>query len=329
MLRIRSLFVLALLAGCDASGDTPADASELATASVSADASASAALDARAVGLTSHFRSWLSANGYGAYDFGRADLDGGSYGGRTSAGQGVSEHPVIFVHGNAGKALDWEPSLRTFHGKGYSTAELYATTWGPASVSQTAAQYHSRAHIERVRAFIVAVQAYTGAPRVDVVSHSMGVTLARKAIKGGGGHDALAGGAYTLGGPLTNSVDTFVGIAGANWGLVSCYQTGPTTPTCGSTNGLYPGVNGYGWGLSDVLGDLNATQGYEGRYVYSIWSTADQVIGYDNYVWGRRTSAVPGQDGQRTYSAAPYGHWGSRDRTGYVQWRMVRDHTTG
>jgi hypothetical protein len=329
------LFLLALgtvSAGCADGLVTEDPSGPLAPATAE---SPGASLTSSAVGLTSDFRTWLSANGYAGYDFARSDVGGGSYGGRTSSGQAVRNHPVIFIHGNSDQALrtnagqtGWTASIDYFQQQGYTSAELYATTWGPANPLASASQYHSRENVERIRAFIQAVKAYTGASKVDIVAHSMGVTLARKAIKGGSGYDALGGGSYDLGSSLTGSVDTFVGIAGANWGLVSCYYSGPSTPTCGSTNGLYPGYNSWRYGLSSFLSDLNGSSGYEGGYVYSIWSTADQVIGYNNYVWGRRTSQIPGQDGQRTFSGAPYGHLGSKDQTAYYQWRMVRYHST-
>ena len=44
-----------------------------------------------------------------------------------------------------------------------------------------------------VRAFIEAVITYTKASHIVVVSHSMGVTLARKVIKGGKGYDQHVG----------------------------------------------------------------------------------------------------------------------------------------
>ena len=55
----------------------------------------------------------------------------------------------------------------------------------------------------------------------------MGVTLARKAFKGGPGHDSLGGGSYNLGAALTPSVDSFVGI----YGSVPCGQFGCKDPT--------------------------------------------------------------------------------------------------
>lgn len=302
--------------------------------------SASAQLESDpAYGLSSDFRNWLSANGYGSYSFQRTDVPGGSYGGRTFAGQAVVNQPVIFIHGNSDSALGtgsaaftgWTSSIQYFKSQGYTSAELYATTWGPANAAFSSQQYHSKDHLTRIRAFIQAVKAYTGATKVDIVTHSMGVTLARKAVKGGSGNDSLAGGAYNLGSSLTSSVDAFVGIAGANRGLVSCYLSGPTTPTCGSTNGLYPGylVGGFGpYGVSSFLVDLAATSHYEGSYVYSIWSSADEVIGYGTIVYGQSTCRIPAQNGEKTFSGYPYGHIGSKDQTGYWQWRMVKFHTT-
>lgn len=288
--------------------------------------------------ITPHFEAWLSSHGYGGYDFARRDVAGGSYGGKTGDADVPVNQPVIFIHGNGDSALGtgvvgmtgWNASLAYFQSKGYRSSELYATTWGPADPLQSALQYHSRSHLERVRAFIQAVKAYTGASKVDVVAHSMGVTLARKAIQGGAGHDSLGGGAYNLGAALTSSVDAFVGIAGGNRGLVACYLSGPTTPTCGNTNGLYPGylVGLYGpFGVSELLTGLNATSRYEGSYRFSIWSTVDEVIGYGNLVYGRYTSQIPGQTGEKRYGAVPYGHFGCKDQTGAVQWKMVTAHS--
>jgi triacylglycerol lipase len=292
-----------------------------------------------AYGLSGDFRNWLTANGYGSYGFTRTDVPGGSYGGRAVAGQAVVQQPVIFIHGNSDSALGtgsslatgWRASIEYFKSQGYTSAELYATTWGPANSAFSSQQYHSKDNLLRLRAFIQAVKAYTGAAKVDIVTHSMGVTLARKAIKGGSGNDSLAGGAYNLGASLTSSVDTFVGIAGANRGLTTCYLSGPTTPTCGNTNGFYPGylVGGFGpYGVSAFLVELANASHYEGTYVYTIWSSADEVIGYGTTVYGQSTCRIPAQNGEKTFSGYPYGHIGSKDQTGYWQWRMVKDHAT-
>jgi hypothetical protein len=303
---------------------------------VAASAAAQSSSDP-ATGLTTDFRNWLTANGYGGYHFERSDVAGGAYGGRTSAGQAVVNQPVIFIHGNSDSALGttspytgFYNSIAYFKSQGYTSAELYATTWGPADPFQAALQYHSKeSMVNRIRAFILAVKAYTGATKVDVVTHSMGVTLARKAIKGGSAYDSAAGGTYSLGSSLTTSVDAFVGISGANRGLVACYNSGPTTPTCSDVNGLYPGyfIGVFGpYDVSSILVDMNATSHYEGSFVYTIWSTVDEVIGYGDVVWGQYTSRIPGQNGEVVFGSAPYGHFGCKDLTGYYQWRMVKFH---
>ncbi|MBX7220158.1 MAG: lipase [Blastocatellia bacterium] len=291
--------------------------------------------NASTTGFTTHFRTWLQANGYGSYNFERDDLVGGSYGGKASSADTVVNQPVIFIHGNSDKAVGstagqtgWTASIDYFLAQGYKTSEVYATTWGPADPLLSPYQYHSKTYLTKIRAFIQAVKAYTGATKVDVVCHSMGVTLARKAIKGGSANDALEGGAYNLGSSLTSSVDTFVGIAGANWGLTSCYQTNGSTPTCAVTNGLYPGYYYGPLGLSNILTDINATSHYEGTYVYTIWSTVDEVVGYGSIVWGQYTCQIPGQNGEKRYTAAPYGHFNCKDLTPYYQLRMVKYHST-
>jgi hypothetical protein len=287
-------------------------------------------------GFTSHFRTWLSANGYDSYNLVRTDLAGGSYGGKASSTDTVVNQPVIFIHGNSDKAIGtgaagqsgWNASIEYFQARGYKPSELYATTWGPADASMSAYQYHSKTYVMKVRKLIEAVKAYTGAAKVDIIAHSMGVTLARKAILGGYANDSAEGGQYYIGPSLTASVDTFVGIAGANRGLVSCYQTGGTSPTCAATNGLYPGYwNGVSVsGRSAYLENLMSTSKYEGAYRYSIWSTDDEVIGYNNVVYYDYTSRIPGQTGEKVYSGYPYGHFGVKDQTQAAQYSMVRSH---
>ena len=41
---------------------------------------------------------------------------------------------------------------------------------------------------------------------------------------------------------------------------------------------------------------------YEGAYRYSIWSTADEIIGYGDVVYYDYTSRIPGQTGEKVYS---------------------------
>jgi len=287
-------------------------------------------------GLSLHFRRWLERQGLSHYDFPRDDLAGGSFGGRHLAEDPIRHDPIVFIHGNSDRAtgtgngvpLGWAATLRFFLDQGYSLAELYATTWGPADAAEAADQIHSWKVIARLRAFIEAVLAYTGAEKLDVIGHSMGVTLARKAIKGGMLDDPSADGPRDLGPPLTDRIDTFVGVAGANWGLANCFGAVWSAPTCSSEVGFFPGVLFLGrlWGLSDYLDELNADPGFEGEHVYSIWSRDDPLIGYGGLVNGRYTSEIPGQDGEKVFSGYPYGHFCVRDLSAPVQLQMVKDH---
>ncbi len=287
--------------------------------------------------LTPHFRTWLVAHGYGGFHFERSDLEASSFGGKQDDADPIAHRPVIFVHGNSDRALGTPPDLTGFVASrdyflknGYSAAELYATTWGPADPARKLEQYHSRLYLTQVRAFIEAVRAYTGAAKVDVIAHSMGVTLARKAISGGRASDSLDGGRYDLG-PRLGYVSTFIGIAGANQGLYGCYLTGATTPACGATNGFYPGylIGFLGpYGVSEILQNVNSATHYEANYVYSIWSSDDEIINahlpLGGLVYGKYTSQIPGQDGEKRYSS--YSHNENKDLTSAVQLEMLRFH---
>lgn len=285
--------------------------------------------------ITPHFQNWLNANGYAEYGFSNPNISGDSYGGKADNNTPVNRQPVIFIHGNSDKAVGylgttqsgWTGSLNYFHSQGYTEAELYAVTWGDANPLQSANQTHSKPVIERLRAFVEAVIDYTGASKVDIVTHSMGVTLTRKVIEGGTAYDPNNGGSYNLGAALTNKVDGFVGIAGANQGLSNCYPyPSYLTPTCDDETGLYPGYLFWGsvLGESDILQDINSSSGYEGSYRYSIWSTNDVIVGYGCLVYGSNTCYIPGQTGTKNYPI--YGHFGLKDNTGSAQYSMIVNH---
>lgn len=263
--------------------------------------------------FSSDFKQWLQTHGYGKYDFAKGNVP--AFGGKAGPGDKVTKEPVIFIHGNSDSAAGWKSSIESFAKQGYKPSEMYAMTWGPANPMKASQQHHSEKYLEEVRAFIQAVKEYTGAEKVDVIGHSMGVTLARKAIQGGDGFDPYAGKKFDLGKPLTNSVDTFVGIAGANHGLASALMTGDLVPTTNRTSGLHP--------ASSFLKDINATKHDEGAHVYSIWSNADELVGVGLAGF---TSPIPGQDGQKAYGTYPFGHMGLKNLTADTQLAMIRDH---
>jgi len=263
--------------------------------------------------FSNDFQKWLHANGYGKYDFAKGNVP--AFGGKSRAGEKVTKEPVIFIHGNSDSAAGWKGSIEGFSKAGYKQSDMYAMSWGPANPMKAGEQHHSKKYLEEVRAFIEAVKKYTGAEKVDVIGHSMGVTLARKAIQGGDGYDPIARQKYDLGGALTSSVDTFVGIAGANHGLAAALWTGDMVPTTNKTSGLHP--------QSEILKDLNAVDHDEGAHVYSIWSHADEVVGVGLAGF---TSPIEGQDGQKVYGTFPFGHMGVKNLTAETQLAMIRDH---
>ncbi|WP_129117016.1 esterase/lipase family protein [Halegenticoccus tardaugens] len=106
--------------------------------------------------------------------------------------------PVVFVHGNGRDACDWRAHRDYLRERGYAADDLWAITFRrPSSThDEMAAQ---------LEAFVARVRAHTGRERVSVVAHSLGVTGARYWMDAHDRYDA---------------VDTFVGLAGANHGLV-------------------------------------------------------------------------------------------------------------
>src|SRR4029079_1957123 len=81
--------------------------------------------------------------------------------------------------------------------------------------------------------FIAAVKAYTGKSKVDILAHSMGVTVALHGITFGG---------------LWGSIGSFVNVAGGLRGLSSCLAVGfanPAFPTCGSQNVFNANIFGF------------------------------------------------------------------------------------
>lgn len=301
--------------------------------------------------LTADFQSFLQSNSkYSAYasQFVRTDLGVyGSYGGRTSPGQKVVNQPVIFIHGNSDMALNnpnnqnidakdqtgWSNNIQYFTSQGYTSAELYATTWGPANPSLASDQTHSCEYLKYLRAFVEAVIDYTGADKVDVIGHSMGVTLGRKILQGGSNTDSKASGGAScnIGSSLKPQVDSFVGICGGNRGLTACYADEFIAATCNNVNGFFPGncatlvCNNLPNSAADFLVALNAMSGTESQYLFTMWSTVDTVIGEGDEVWGEPTSRVPGQDAE--YVSNTLDHMPMKEDTSMYQYNAVTKHS--
>ncbi len=277
--------------------------------------------------LSDDFQTWLGANGYAADDFASVGA-GGSFGGRAAAGDPVAKIPIVFVHGNSDAAIGrsptdftgWDAPRRYFLAHGWTDAALYGTTWGPADAAKANDQTHDHAYLTRLRRFFSAVQQYVGAPKIVVVAHSMGTTLARKAIEGGSGEDAE--GSYALGAPLTSIVDTFVGIAGANLGLTGCYVQ-PDPPACSKIYGFWPGGDANA-GPATVLARMNATPHFEATHVFSLCSSDDEVLGLGGIVWGRDTCSIPGEDANARDDSLR--HVPLKDQSGPIVEKLITTH---
>ena len=166
------------------------------------------------------------------------------YGGFGGGSCTASKTPVVFLHGNGDEAKNWDAPSSTgvasaydaFKAAGYNDCELFGINWLSASERALPQfNYHKPSKADLISDFIWDVKAYTGASQVDVIGHSLGVTMALYALDEGS---------------LWSSTRRFLGIAGGMRGLASCTYVGyanPAFPTCGSQNvynsgifGLYP-----------------------------------------------------------------------------------------
>lgn len=149
---------------------------------------------------------------------------GGSYGGwggheHHGTDSGVERTPIVFVHGNQRDACDFEEYGLFFRQRSYLGDELWAITFAEASPSH-------EEMCNQLESFVGRVREYTGADRVQVVAHSLGVTGVRYWL------DRL---------DRYDWVDAFVGLAGANHGMVLssiCADVGLTYQTYRSSEFL-------------------------------------------------------------------------------------------
>ena len=179
----------------------------------------------------------------------------GGWGG-IRKGYPLRHHPVIFVHGNHSDAVDWYAVADRFLAAGYTDQELWAISYNglggqyagvpivcPCPPAPRAVAYSARSdvaphlaeagqyaandvNVPDLVAFVDAVRSYTGAAKVQLVGHSLGVTVIRKAM-----HDNPR---------LYRQVSAVVSIAGGNHGtslcrgfettLYSCDEVAPDTP---------------------------------------------------------------------------------------------------
>jgi len=139
----------------------------------------------------------------------------GGWGG-LARGYPLRHHPVIFVHGNTRDAGDWDEAGKSvkqrFLDAGYSMQELWAISYNGKSTKQlpspSQCRTNAQVNIPDLVAFVKAVAMYTGASKLDIIAHSLGVVLARK---------MMAEQPH-----LSRLIEDFVAIAGPNHGTTVC-----------------------------------------------------------------------------------------------------------
>ena len=134
----------------------------------------------------------------------------------------IERTPVIFLHGNNDTPFPTacnpygavHAMAQYFLDHGYRASELWGLGYQgdqcdlvATPTNRSGVAHSTAANVPDLRAFIHAVLAYTGAKRVDIVGHSLGVTLAREWLR--------QDDAYHL-------VRHLVAIDGPNHGIVDC-----------------------------------------------------------------------------------------------------------
>ena len=190
----------------------------------------------------------------------------GGFGGAASCT--ATRTPIVFVPGNGDDARNYDfpsstgvpSSYDALRAAGYKDCEIFGVNWlSAADRLQPLYNYHDLPKAKMVADFIADVLAYTHQSKVDIVGHSMGVTVALHAVE-----------RYSL----QAKVRRFIAISGAMRGLSVCPSVGyanPYYPVCGSQNwfdsdvfGLYPTMNSrmQNNGFRDVPSRMTATRFY-------------------------------------------------------------------
>ncbi len=109
---------------------------------------------------------WSSDGAYGGWG-GRAYHGVGAAAGAFAGGREPT--PVVFVHGTQRDACDWESHAEFFLERGYGGDGLWAISFREGASSH-------REMAEQLDDFVARVREHTGADRVALVGHSLGVT---------------------------------------------------------------------------------------------------------------------------------------------------------
>jgi pimeloyl-ACP methyl ester carboxylesterase len=173
----------------------------------------------------------------------------------------IERTPVIFLHGNNDTPFatacnpygNVHDLAQYFLDHGYRASELWGLGYqgdqcdlGTTPTNRSGEAHSTAANVPDLRAFVRAVLTYTGAKRVDIVGHSLGVTLAREWMR----QDH----SYRI-------VRHLVAIDGPNHGIVDCSPSPLNYFAVPALGGFTPGsaiCREYGSDHTPFLERLNA-----------------------------------------------------------------------
>jgi triacylglycerol lipase len=150
--------------------------------------------------------------------------------------------PILFVHGWNSSGRAWTTMIARFRGDGWASDELASFSYNTAQSNAATAAIIAR----KVDALLRA----TGAPRVVIVTHSMGALSARYYVRYLGG---------------ARKVDAVVSLAGPNHGTAAAYACPQV-----ACREMYPG--------SAFLAALDGDDGPRGPRYATWWSPCDRAI---------------------------------------------------
>ena len=127
----------------------------------------------------------------------------------------VIHRPIVFLHGNGHTADSWNTVAQRFLEIGYYPRELWAISYIDFFGGDSANS--NRANVEDIEHFVNGVLDYTGVEKVDLIAHSLGVTVARAWLEE---KDAYM------------KVEHFIAIAGPNHGVNFCFGPQAGTALC-------------------------------------------------------------------------------------------------
>ncbi|MDN3640924.1 alpha/beta fold hydrolase [Simiduia curdlanivorans] len=210
--------------------------------------------------------------------------------------QAACKDNVVLVHGNAGSPSDWSATYNELRARGWAANQIFRPDWG--SKTCAACNNHSGSEETPVKNALSSALAQSCTGKVDVIGHSMGVTLvAQQIIKLN----------------MASKVDAFVGIAGAYRGLMSCgvYPFYVYSTTCGA-QGLSVSSPFLDWLYGKTLG----------ARVYSMKSWVDQIVcGTGScLIYGVHSSQIAGETQSFSFN---YGHFGLQSYTATEQVNLL------